>query len=94
MTMNGLVDCLEDIGPYNKPPTPDTEDDIPPSPREEDTKDDESGGENELRSSEDELEAEPIAEGDPGGEPSIEYELEEDQGVRNPQLSVNPKRTQ
>jgi len=56
MTMDGLLDYLKDIGPYDEPPTLDTEDDTPPSP-EEDTKDDESVGENELKGSEDELEA-------------------------------------
>ena len=56
MTMDGLLDYLKDIGPYDEPPTLDTEDDTPPPP-EEDTKDDESVGENELKGSEDELEA-------------------------------------
>jgi len=71
MTMDGLVDYLKDIGPYVEPPTADTEDDTsPPPPSEEDIEDDESVGENELRGSEDELKTEPVAEGDPRGEPS------------------------
>jgi len=30
MTMDGLVDYLKDIGPYDEPPTLDTENDTPP----------------------------------------------------------------
>ena len=57
MTMDGLVDYLKDIGPYDEPPTPDTEDDTLSRPPKEDTEDDDSAGENELIGSEDELEA-------------------------------------
>jgi len=47
---------------------------------EEDTENDESIGENELMGREDELEEEPIKEGNPREEPSVEYELKEDPG--------------
>jgi len=47
--MGELVDYLIDIGPYDEPSTPDTEDDTPPPPLEEDIENDESVGENELR---------------------------------------------
>jgi len=40
-----LVDRLIDIGPYDKPPTPDTEYDTLPPPAEQNTDDEESVGE-------------------------------------------------
>jgi len=94
MTMDGLVDYLKDIGPYDEPRTPDTEDDTLSPPPEEDTKDDESVGENELRDNEDELEAEPIAEGTLEENLQLSMNPRKTNGVRNPQLRMNPKRIQ
>jgi len=37
LDLEGLVDHLIDIRPYNQPPNPDTEDVTPPPPVEEDT---------------------------------------------------------
>jgi len=79
MDMDGLVEYLMDIGPDDEPPTLDTEDDTPPRPK-EDIEDDESIRENELKHSEDELEAKPIEQENPREEPSTEYEPEEDPG--------------
>ena len=75
--MGELEDYLIDICPYDEPPTPDPKDDTPPAPPEANTEDDESVGENELKGSEDALEEEPIEEGNPREEPSVEYEPEE-----------------
>ena len=72
------MDYLIDIGSYDQPPILDTEDDTLPPLAEEDTEDDESGGENELMGRENELVKEPIEEGNPREEPSVEYELKED----------------
>ena len=79
MNMDGLVEYVIEIGPYDETPTLDTEDDTPPTPPEEDTEDDESIRENELNGSEDELKAEP---------------LRREIHKRNPQLSMNPRKTQ
>jgi len=46
LDLHGLVDRLIDIGPYDEPPTLDTEDDTLPPRTEEDTEDEESVGEN------------------------------------------------
>jgi len=78
MCMDGLVEYVIDIGLYDEPPNHDTEDETPPPPPGEDTEVDESVGENELEGSEDELEAEPIEEGNPREEPSAKYEAKED----------------
>jgi len=96
MTMGELVDYLMDICPYDEPSTPGTEDDAPPPPPEEDTEVDESVGENELRGSKDELEVEPIGEGDRREEPSVEYEPDEDPGGEEPpaeyELEEDPRK--
>ena len=46
LDLNGLVDRLIDISPYDQSPISDTEDDTQPPPAEEDTKDEESVREN------------------------------------------------
>jgi len=37
MNLAELVDHLIDVGPYDQPHTPDTDDEMPPLPAEEDT---------------------------------------------------------
>jgi len=69
MNLAGLVHHLIDVGSYDQPPTLDTEDETPPPPAEEDTKEEESVGENERMDREDELEQEPIEEGNLGRNP-------------------------
>ena len=54
LDLNGLVDDLIDITPYDEPPTPDTKDDTQPPPAEEDTEDEKSIGKSEPRDREDE----------------------------------------
>ena len=86
------MDYLKDIGPFDEPPTPDTGDDTPPPPPpNEDTEEDESVWENKLRGNYGELEEEPIAKGDPRGELSVEYELEQDPGREEPLAEYEPK---
>jgi len=58
MNLTGLVDHFIDVGPYDQPSIPDTEDKTPPPPMEEDTEEEESVRENEHR--EDELGGNPL----------------------------------
>ena len=46
--LEGIVDHLIDVGPYDQPPTADTEDGSPRPPAEEDTEDEDSVRENRL----------------------------------------------
>ena len=49
------MDHLIDVGPYDHPPTPNAEDEAPPPPIGEDTKEEDSVGGNELVDGEEEL---------------------------------------
>ena len=49
------MDHLLDLGPYDQPPTPNTEDGTPPPPAGEDTEVEESVGKNKLVDGEDKL---------------------------------------
>jgi len=89
MTLNELVDYLIDLGPYEEPPTPDSEEATPPPSLEEYTKesenerepmaeeyreDSEDEGESEEDSEEDPLEEEERMEEDPEEDPKKDPE--------------------
>ena len=69
LDLHGLVDRFIDIGPYDEPPTPDTEDDTPPLTAKEDTEDEGSVGENGPMN--EESGEERIEEEDPREEPLV-----------------------
>jgi len=78
MNLAGLMYNVIDMGPSDQPPTPDIEDETPPPSAEEDTKEEEFVGENELMDREEEPCEEPLKEGNPKEKPLEEHDPKED----------------
>ena len=78
MNLTGLMDHLIDVSPYEQPPTPNTQDEMPRHPEEEDMEKEEVVGKNELMNGEKERGEEPIEEGNPKEGPLEEDDPEED----------------